>query len=81
MCERRRVLLVAAVFVAAASGCVWGGAVRDASAQIAVTTADPPTGEQGTFNLSLKITGKGFKARSSVCNLGAFDVPFVMTVK
>ena len=61
MTAGRRALIIVAVFVAVASGCLWGGAVPEAAAQIAVTAADPPSGEQGTLNLSVKITGKGFK--------------------
>ena len=34
---------------------------RNCEAQISVTAADPPAGEQGTLNLTVKITGKGFK--------------------
>jgi hypothetical protein len=37
------------------------GAPPAAAQQIQVTAADPPTGEQGTVNLSVKVTGKGFK--------------------
>jgi uncharacterized delta-60 repeat protein len=38
-----------------------GGALSSAQAQIQVTAADPPTAEQGTVNLNVKVTGKGFK--------------------
>ena len=62
MTASHRVLIVAAVIVAAAFGLPWGGAVPTASAQtISVTAADPPTGEQGTLNLNVIIKGKGFK--------------------
>ena len=61
MTAGRRALIVVAVFVAVASGCLWGGAVPEAAAQISVTAADPKTGEQGALNLSVTIAGKGFK--------------------
>ncbi len=57
----RRVLIVVAVLLGLMVGLPGAGAVREASAQISVTAADPPAGEQGTLNLSVKITGKGFK--------------------
>ena len=57
----RRALIVVAVLLAVAFGLPGVGAVREAAAQIAVTAADPPTGEQGALNLSVLIKGKGFK--------------------
>jgi uncharacterized delta-60 repeat protein len=35
--------------------------VATAQAQVSVTAADPPSGPQGTINLNVKVTGKGFK--------------------
>src|SRR5512144_981599 len=32
-----------------------------AQGQVQVTAADPPSAEQGTLNLNVKVTGKGFK--------------------
>ena len=62
MTVSHRVLVVAAVLVAVGFGLPGVGAVPTASAQsISVTAADPPTGEQGTLNLSVLIKGKGFK--------------------
>ena len=58
----RRALIVVAVLLGVMFGLPGVGVVREAAAQIAVTAADPPTGEQGTLNLSVKITGKGFKS-------------------
>jgi hypothetical protein len=61
MTAGRRALIVVAVFIAVAFGCLWGGAVPEAAAQISVASADPKTGEQGALNLSVTIAGKGFK--------------------
>ncbi len=61
MTASRRVLIVIGVLLAVSVGLPWGGTVREASAQISVTAADPPTGEQGSLNLSVIIKGKGFK--------------------
>ena len=63
MTAGRRALIVVAVFVAVASGCLWGGAVREASAQISVTAADPPTGEQGTAQPERDHQGQGLQER------------------
>jgi uncharacterized delta-60 repeat protein len=62
MIASRKALIVVAAFVLMAIGLPWGGNVPAAFAQtISVTAADPPTGEQGTLNLSVTIKGKGFK--------------------
>ena len=61
MTGSRRVLIVVAVLFAAIFGLPGVGAVREAAAQISVTAADPPAGEQGTLNLNVLIKGKGFK--------------------
>jgi uncharacterized delta-60 repeat protein len=62
MIASRKALIVVVAFVLMAIGLPWGGNVPAAFAQtISVTAADPPTGEQGTLNLSVIIKGKGFK--------------------
>ena len=61
MTGSRKALIVSTVFVALVFGLPWSGAVPEAAAQISVAAADPKVGEQGTLNLSVKITGKGFK--------------------
>jgi uncharacterized delta-60 repeat protein len=61
MIASRKALIIVAAFVLMAIGMPWGGNVPAAFAQISVTAADPPTGEQGTLNLSVIIKGKGFK--------------------
>ena len=62
MTAGRRALIVVAVLVGVMFGLPGVGAVREAAAQISVGSADPKTGEQGALNLSVKITGKGFKS-------------------
>jgi hypothetical protein len=37
------------------------GGISAAQAQVQVTSADPPAAAQGTVNLNVKVTGKGFK--------------------
>ncbi len=61
MIANRKALIVVAAFVLMAIGLPWGGNVPEAFAQISVTAADPPTGEQGALNLNVIIKGKGFK--------------------
>jgi len=61
MAGSRRALVVVAVVFAAFFGLPGVVAVQPAAAQVSVTAADPPAGEQGTLNLSVKISGKGFK--------------------
>jgi uncharacterized delta-60 repeat protein len=62
MTAGRRALIVVAVFVAVALGCLWGGAVTTASAQsIQVLSASPDNAEQGTLSLPVTIKGNGFK--------------------
>jgi uncharacterized delta-60 repeat protein len=61
MAGSRRALIVVAVFVAVAFGLPGAGAVREASAQISVTAADPATADQGTISLPVTIKGSGFK--------------------
>ena len=75
MTDLRRALIVVAVLLGAMFGLPGVGVVREAAAQIAVTAADPPTGEQGTLNLSVKITGKGFKsgAKAKFLKTGTTD--------
>ncbi len=75
MIARRTALTVVAAFFLLALGLPLGGIVPEASAQISVSAADPPAGEQGTLNLSVKITGKGFKngAKASFFKTGTFD--------
>jgi hypothetical protein len=62
MTASRKALIIVAAFVLMALGLPWGGNVPAAFAQISVTAADPPSGEQGTLNLSVTLKGKGFKA-------------------
>jgi hypothetical protein len=76
MITSRKVIIVVAAFVLMALGLPWGGTVPAAFAQtIAVTAADPPTGEQGTLNLTVKVTGKGFKngAKAKFFKTGTTD--------
>jgi len=75
MAGSRRLFLVVAVLVALLFGLPGVGAVQPASAQILVTAADPPAGEQGALNLSVKITGKGFKngAKAKFLKTGTTD--------
>ena len=76
MTASRRAVVVLAVFVVVAFGLPWGGAVPAASAQtIQVTSADPPSGEQGTLNLNVLIKGKGFKngAKAKFYKTGTTD--------
>jgi uncharacterized delta-60 repeat protein len=62
MTASRRALIVVGVLAAVALGLPWGGAVPTASAQaIQVTSATPPSAEQGTFSLPVTIKGNGFK--------------------
>lgn len=61
MTAGRRALIVVAVLFAGLLGLPGVGAVPEAAAQIAVTAADPPTGEQGALNLNVLIKGRGFK--------------------
>jgi uncharacterized delta-60 repeat protein len=42
--------------------CGLRGVVVKAQGQVQVTAADPPSAEQGTINLNVKVTGKGFKS-------------------
>ncbi len=62
MTASRKALFIVTAFVLMAIGLPWGGNVPTAFAQISVTAADPPTGEQGALNLNVIIKGKGFKA-------------------
>jgi hypothetical protein len=39
----------------------WSISSSHAQGQVQVTAADPPSTEQGTVNLNVKVTGKGFK--------------------
>jgi len=61
MTGSRKELIVSAVLFAVLFGLPWSGIVPEAAAQISVTAADPPTGEQGALNLNVIIKGKGFK--------------------
>jgi hypothetical protein len=62
MTASRKALIVVAALFAIAIALSFGGAVPTASAQtISVTSANPPTGEQGTLNLDVVVGGKGFK--------------------
>jgi len=75
MTGSRRALIVVAVLFAVSFGLPWSGAVPDAAAQISVTAADPPTGEQGALNLNVLIKGKGFKngAKANFYKTGTAD--------
>jgi len=75
MTAGRRALVVLVVLVAVMIGLPWSGAVQDAAAQISVTAADPPTGEQGALNLNVLIKGKGFKngAKAKFFKTGTTD--------
>jgi len=75
MTAGRRALIVVAVLFAAMFGVPWSGAVPEAAAQISVTAADPPAGEQGTLNLSVIIKGRGFKngAKAKFFKTGTAD--------
>jgi hypothetical protein len=75
MTPRHRSFAVAAL-VAIAFVLFFGGAVRTASAQtISVTSANPPSGEQGALSLSVTIAGKGFKngAKAKFLRSGTTD--------
>jgi uncharacterized delta-60 repeat protein len=61
MIASRKALIVVAAFVLMAVGLPWGGNVPAAFAQISVTAADPPSGDQGTVGLLVTIKGNGFK--------------------
>jgi uncharacterized delta-60 repeat protein len=62
MIASRKALIVVAAFVLMAIGLPWGGNVPPAFAQtIQVTSATPPTGDQGTIGLPVTIKGNGFK--------------------
>jgi uncharacterized delta-60 repeat protein len=62
MFASRKALIIVAALVPVILGLPWGGAVPAASAQtISVTSANPPSGDQGTLGLSVAIGGKGFK--------------------
>jgi uncharacterized delta-60 repeat protein len=62
MIASRKALIVVAALIAVLLGLPWGGAVPAALAQtISVTSANPPSGDQGTMGLSVAIAGKGFK--------------------
>jgi len=57
-----RKALIVITFVAVILALPWVGGVGTASAQaLSVTSANPSSGEQGTLNLDVTITGKGFK--------------------
>ena len=75
MTGSRRALIVVAVLLGVMFGLPGVGAVREAAAQIAVTAADPPTGEQGALNLNVLIKGKGFKngAKANFYKTGTGD--------
>jgi hypothetical protein len=76
MIASRKALIIVAAFVLIALGLPWGGVVPTASAQtLAVSSADPNTGEQGTLNLSVIIKGKGFKngAKAKFYKTGTTD--------
>jgi uncharacterized delta-60 repeat protein len=75
MIASRKALIIVAAFVLMAIGMPWGGNVPAAFAQISVTAADPPTGEQGTLNLNVIIKGKGFKngAKAKFYKTGTTD--------
>jgi hypothetical protein len=75
MTGSRRALIIVAVLFAAMFGLPGVGAVPEAAAQISVTAADPPTGEQGALNLSVIIKGKGFKngAKAKFFKTGTTD--------
>ena len=82
MAGLRRALIVVAVLLGVMFGLPGVGAVREASAQIAVTAADPPTGTQGSFSLNVTVKGKGFKsgAKAAFYKTGTTD-PAGVTVR
>jgi hypothetical protein len=61
MTGARGALFLVAVLIALLFGLPGVGAVREASAQISVTAADPSSGAQATYSLDVTIKGKGFK--------------------
>jgi hypothetical protein len=75
MIASRKAVIVVVAFVLMAIGLPWGGNVPAAYAQISVTAADPPASEQGTLNLRVKITGRGFKngAKAAFFKTGTSD--------
>lgn len=75
MAGSRRLFLVVTVLFLAFVGLPGAGLVQQAAAQIAVSSADPPTGQQGTLNMSVIIKGKGFKsgARAEFYRTGTTD--------
>lgn len=76
MTTRLRALLVVASLVAIAFGLPFTGGVPAASAQtISVTSANPPSGEQGALGLEVVVGGKGFKngAKAAFFKTGTSD--------
>ena len=63
MIASRKALIVVAAFVLMAIGLPWGGNVPAAFAQNPVTSANPPTGDQGTLNLNVTHQGQGVQER------------------
>jgi uncharacterized delta-60 repeat protein len=54
----------AAILILLALGFLFltlSGSISAVQAQVQVTAADPPSAAQGTLNLNVKVTGKGFK--------------------
>ncbi len=83
MIASRKALIVVAALVAVMLGLPWGGAAPAASEQpIAVTSANPPSGDQATLSLDVVIGGKSFKngAKAAFFKTGTTD-PAGVTVK
>jgi hypothetical protein len=63
MRSRREIGAILLFFFIAVFGliCSWRIPLSQAQGQVQVTGADPPAAEQGTINLNVKVSGKGFK--------------------
>jgi hypothetical protein len=70
-----RLLVVVTVLFLASFGLPGAGLVQQAAAQITVSSADPPSGAQGTYSLDVTIKGKGFKsgAKAAFYKTGTAD--------
>ena len=58
---KQRLTVLFAIFSIATLLVIFNGADSHAQGQVQVNAADPPVAEQGTINLNVKVTGKGFK--------------------
>jgi uncharacterized delta-60 repeat protein len=57
----RRIITVLVVLLGLGAGLLVSNKRATAQGQVQVTAADPASGAQGTINLNVKVTGKGFK--------------------